>query len=227
MSTSLVLPDELQALASVVALVISLFSAWLGIRVSRSAKQADIQVEMHARFDRLQEVRTELLVRSKKGDATETDAYKVEVEIFFDRFWSLQYDQFIAWRQWLVPDHLYIMWTHARWTQVQDCLRDKAPQHWQLGSENIQQSALRVSERWRRTAKLEHLSTDYLADFLLLLDAFSCLDDFDDVQAILSDISPLRHPSRTLKFRSRRLPARLRVEIARATNALAAGRKHA
>jgi hypothetical protein len=163
MSTFFDLPDELQALASVVALVVSLFSAWLGIRVSRSAKQADIQVEMHARFDRLQEVRTELLEISKCPNFVETDSYKVKVELFFDRFWSLQYDQFIAWRQWLVPDHLYIMWMHARWKQLQDSRHGKPPPLWQLGSEDIQKSAVRVSARWRRTAKLQHLSTDYLA----------------------------------------------------------------
>lgn len=215
MSTFLVLPDELQALAAVVALVISLFSAWLGIRVSRSAKQADIQVDMHARFDRLQEVRTGLLVESKVPGFIETDAYKVKVEVFFDRFWSLQYDQFIAWRQRLVPDHLYIMWMHARWKQVQDCCRGQAPPLWRLGSENIQQSAVRLSARWRRTAKLEHLNTDYLADFLLLLDALNCLDNFDDVQAVLSVIAPLHHPSRTLKLRRRRMPALLRINLAR------------
>ena len=203
--------DQLENMVSIFAVVVALFSAWIGIRMSRANKQADIQMEMHARFDRLQEVRTLLLTEAHEPSFAETEVYQLKVDIFFDRFWSLQYDQFIAWLHWHVPDQLYMMWMHARWKQIQDCRNGRVPPLWRLGSQDIHKAAQRVSERWRPTTQLRHLGKDHLMDFLLLLDALIWLDDFNQVQVVVARIAPLRRHPRTwpLRLHSGRVLQRL------------------
>lgn len=98
------------------AFVFSLISLVLNFRFNRRSKQADIQVGFHNRFDGLQVERAKLLCRSA-SDAPSTEDH--QAKIFFDRFWSLQFDQYVAWQHRYVSDDLYRFWVFARWRQLQ------------------------------------------------------------------------------------------------------------
>lgn len=66
------------------------------------SKQADIVSDFNARFSRIWEMRASPDVRA-------------DPIVFYERFWSLQFDQFEMWRQGLVPEETFRYWFNNRY----------------------------------------------------------------------------------------------------------------
>lgn len=66
------------------------------------SKQADIVGDFNARFSRTWEMRASPDVRA-------------DPIVFYERFWSLQFDQFEMWRQGLVPEETFRCWFNNRY----------------------------------------------------------------------------------------------------------------
>src|SRR6476469_6309387 len=96
---------------------------YLGARFARRNKQAELIIHFHKQFDEIQKQRAVLLVAdndlAQEAPQTSKDKIEIEAHVFFDRFWSLQFDQFVAWYDGYVPSHLYQYWLFSRWRELQ------------------------------------------------------------------------------------------------------------
>ncbi len=161
------------------ALLLSVVSLILTVQQGRKTKQVDIQNGFHERFDRLQECRTRLLLRSASAlPAPEGD---FEAQIFFDRFWSLQFDQYVAWQQGYVDDYVYRFWVFARWRQ----LRSGASRHWALNGATARTTFIKVNETWTREPANRLGKPSFVGDFLSMFGELLNAEEEGQVDAIL------------------------------------------
>jgi len=95
-------------------------------QANKRSKQADVLSEFNRRYELVSQLRNPTNVTT---DPTE----------FYERFWSLQLDQFTFWRKGLVDDDVYRFWLKSR---HQDWKNDRrlATVSWQEGFNNIMQS---------------------------------------------------------------------------------------
>lgn len=91
--------------------------AYLGVRIAVRNKQTDVTMIFHKQFDALQAERARILAVSS-ATPTATRAQITEAQIFYDRFWSLQFDQFVAWYDGYVPTRLYQYWVYSKWKMM-------------------------------------------------------------------------------------------------------------
>lgn len=129
----------------------------ISARLSIRNKQADLIVHFHRQFDELQKKRTEIRValakrsdQSKFSEKTpdaekspEERALDVEIDMFFQRFWRLQFDEFHAWYEGYIPTSLYAYWAYARWRQFHF-----NSQSWRLGDKDLRTSVSELPDRW-------------------------------------------------------------------------------
>jgi hypothetical protein len=113
---------------------ISAAFALAALMVSSSAavagKRTDVLIDSHKRFDALMVARGDLLRRLRclatspgiEGCATPGDALAdearmaldIELELWAQRFWSLQFDQFLWWRKGFVARDVFRYWLLSR-----------------------------------------------------------------------------------------------------------------
>lgn len=161
------------------ALLLSIISLILTVQQGRRTKQVDIQNGFHERFDRLQEYRTRLLLRG--ASTLPTPESDFEAQIFFDRFWSLQFDQYVAWQQGFVDDYVYRFWVFARWRQ----LRDGGNRHWVLNGMTPRTTFMKVNDSWAREPANRLGRASYVGDFLAMFAALLEAQDESQVDGIL------------------------------------------
>lgn len=70
--------------------------------LARQSKQADVIGEYNARFSRTWEMRA-------NPNIVENPL------VFYERFWSLQFDQFHSWRQGFIPEDIFYYWVASRY----------------------------------------------------------------------------------------------------------------
>ena len=110
-------------ITSALALVVIYVNVRFGIR----NKQADLIIHFHKQFDELQKKRCELRTGESETAAATTGAWSaqridIEAEMFFDRFWSLQFDEFLAWYEGYIPTRIYVYWAFSRWRELHKAL---------------------------------------------------------------------------------------------------------
>lgn len=131
--------------------VMGFLGGLISTRLSIRNKQADLIVHFHRQFDELQKKRTELRVAlAKRGsepalaDNNPADlALKAEIDMFFDRFWSLQFDEFHAWYEGYIPMSLYTYWAWARWRQF----HFSGPS-WKFDDKSLRTTVSDLPDRW-------------------------------------------------------------------------------
>jgi len=69
--------------------------------LTRQSMVANILGEFNARFSRIWEMRADPHV-------------KADPIVYYQHFWSLQFDQFDAWRRGTVPDDIFLYWANSR-----------------------------------------------------------------------------------------------------------------
>ena len=100
--------------------VLTLFVVWNNARASVRNKQADTVAAFNKQFDVLQKERSDLTASKPDTDKAAAARRGLQVKILMDRFWSLQFEQFLAWRSGFVPTDLYIYWAFSRWRGFKD-----------------------------------------------------------------------------------------------------------
>jgi hypothetical protein len=173
---------------AVIATFVSIMTVLINWSITRKGKQADTQIAMHQRFDALQVVRADLLSRRQSKGFKGNAAYQIEVSLFFDRFWSLQFDQFNAWRQGHIPDDIYKGWMYARCAQSQKCRSRNPPRHWNFGHTDVYRSMLFAIVTWAKPDGERRRSVRDVDDFLLLLTACAFAPDFEKVELLMDDL---------------------------------------
>jgi hypothetical protein len=146
---------------AVVSALAGFLGSWFTFRATARNKQADLIVHFHKQFDELQKKRAEILVAQAERVASEDpDAnatlknvslwsdkkLTIEAQVFFDRFWSLQFDEFHAWYEGYLPTSLYTYWAFARWRQLHDSSEHSAD--WLLDKRTVAGSLDELWKRW-------------------------------------------------------------------------------
>lgn len=80
---------------------------WQTVRIARFSKQSDVLLHCNERFSRIWEMRANPQV---VGDPI----------VFYERFWSLQLDQFTHWKDGFVDGAVFDTWMKGRYRQWQD-----------------------------------------------------------------------------------------------------------
>ena len=173
--------------------IIGAFIGFLGglisARLSQRNKQADLIVHFHRQFDEMQKKRTEIRIAwANRGSKTALSfdnpadiALSTEIEMFFDRFWSLQFDEFHAWYEGYIPTSLYTYWAWARWRQF----HFSSP-GWNYGERNLRSTVKSLPERWA-------INTDdssHVAKFVNLMLTLYDQSAAPDLKRLLKEYGP-------------------------------------
>lgn len=154
------------AMIAFAALLISYTVARFSIR----NKQIDFLLYDHRQFDELQKKRVELLVEKKKLESDLPSPHwaqehlQIEAEIFFDRFWSLQFDGFVGWFEGYIPTSLYKHWLFARWQEIV-----RPTENWTFAGKTMQTSLKRIDEEWPVNLDRKSFQSRELCKFLDLM----------------------------------------------------------
>lgn len=179
--------------------IFGFLGGWIGNRLSLRLKRADLIVHFHRQFDELQKKRVEILkdiARLKplkaaggKEEAIESnvEALKLDVKMYFDRFWSLQFDEFHAWYEGYVPTSLYAYWAWARWRQFRLDEFD-ANSEWSLEGVNLTKSAGSLRERWA----VDTEQASHVAKFVNLMLTLKDSSPAPDMKVLLKRYGPTR-----------------------------------
>lgn len=154
-------------LISQLAPVFSAAFIYASTRFSIKNKQLDIVAGFHQRYDQLQVKRTEILVeQARVGEPGAWSPKRLEVEavLFFDRFWSLQFDEYVAWYDGYVPTSTYVHWLYARRRELQN-----PGDNWTLHGETLGSSFTRVEKLWARNLDSGSKETKRLSEFVQLV----------------------------------------------------------
>lgn len=105
---------HLNSVAVITALsaVFAIAALLAGMSASMAGKRTDVLIDSHKRFDALMVARVELL-RSLRGDRECADL-SIELDAWSERFWSLQFDQFVWWRKGFVAADVFGYWLKSR-----------------------------------------------------------------------------------------------------------------
>lgn len=110
------LASIISAFGTVATGIGTLIVLYLSLKLNRRAmllahqsKRADILSECNSRFSRIMEMRSnpEVIANPK---------------IFFERFWTLQFDQYTFWRKGFVDDEVFEYWMENRYVEWQQNL---------------------------------------------------------------------------------------------------------
>ncbi|MBV4459160.1 hypothetical protein KVG96_14465 [Pseudomonas sp. COR58] len=173
-------------ITSILALVVIYANARFGLR----NKQADLIIHFHKQFDELQKKRAELLTAHSERAASVEGAWsqqrtEVEAEMFFDRFWSLQFDQFLAWYEGYVPTRLYVYWAFSRWRELHTTTAE-----WTIANRTMASTLDQLKNRWQNNPdKSSRLST-HVSNFLGLMFALKQTSTSADMNDLLRRYGP-------------------------------------
>lgn len=131
--------------------VLTLTFIYTNARFNIRNKQEDMIIHFHKQYDVLQMKRVELLIASKerenavvKNFCWSQERLAVESDVLFDRFWSLQFDEFVAWYEGYVPTNLYLYWVFSRWRELH--VKDAG---WEIAGKNLSTTLSSLSDRWK------------------------------------------------------------------------------
>lgn len=186
---------------SVVAILTlgSLLLAYTTIRSEMRSKQVDVITDDHKRFDELQALRTKILVAETEIQSGVPDCWtkarlEVEATMFFDRFWSLQFDAYIAWLHGYVPSTVYTYWIFARWRELRSPSAD-----WTLAGKTLPSTLGDISERWRRNPDQQSRQSKHVNDFIAIMERLRDHETIS-IEALLRELGPPRGAALTRKF---------------------------
>jgi hypothetical protein len=169
--------DDLRAatvIVSVLALAVAVLAAVFSYASSRfnlRNKQVDVILQDNKRFDDLQALRTSLRVaeaaiKSGAPDAWSKERLAIECEMFFDRFWSLQFDGYIAWYSGYLPGAIYKYWLFARWRELRE-----PSESWNLNGYTLWTSLSdAVAKRWKRNPDNTSSQSMHVNQFIQMMD---------------------------------------------------------
>lgn len=186
----------LPIITSILALIVVYANARFGLR----NKQADLVIHFHKQFDDLQKKRAELLVAHRELTASIQGSWSqhrldVEADMFFDRFWSLQFDQFLAWYEGYVPTRLYVYWAFARWRELH-----KTTAEWTLAGKTMSSTLDDLKNRWQNNPDRSSKLSTHVTEFLGLMYALGQNAASADIDELLRKYGPprLRRIARSL-----------------------------
>lgn len=175
--------NDVAAWGALVALVVSIATLSLTLWFNRRIKTVEVQNAFHERFDRLQEARSSILL----GAHSMTDATLDHVaKIYFDRFWSLQFDQYVAWKRGLVDNGVFRFWAFARWKQFSDSSGD----YWCLGTRGVSSSFAEVVREWNCEPSSGEGRASLVHGFIDLFEGISHAEKSEDVMFQLKKHRP-------------------------------------
>ncbi|UUX96341.1 hypothetical protein [Aquabacterium sp. J223] len=177
-------------LIPIVTSCLALAVVYANTRFGLRNKQADLVIHFHKQFDELQKKRTELLTAHRERDAKMTSAWSpqridIESDMFFDRFWSLQFDQFLAWYEGYVPTRLYVYWAFSRWRELH-----KASDEWTFASKTMASTLEDLKNRWQSNPDKSSSLSTHVTSFLGLMFALKQNAAYADIGALLSTYGP-------------------------------------
>lgn len=176
------LAPAVSALVAGMAFIVSLLSLYLNFRFQRRSKQTDIQIGFHVRFDNLQVERANLLARTGTLPAPEGDH---QAKIFFHRFWSLQFDQYLAWQRQYVADDIYRLWVFSRWHQFNGPTSD-----WSINGRTVGSTFDEIDKEWPRDPLSAARRRALVAGFLNLHQELRRAKDESTVDRLIMSQSP-------------------------------------
>jgi hypothetical protein len=106
--------------------------------LAKQSKQADILGDFNARYSRIWEMRANDDIINKPI-------------VFYERFWSLQFDQFDAWCRGFVPKDSFIFWVESRYD---DWVADKP-----FGQMSYQKGFEETVGKWKLSAFVTFIKT--------------------------------------------------------------------
>lgn len=190
-------PNVWRGIIAFLALLISYTVARFSIR----NKQVDFLLYDHKQFDELQKKRTELLVEQDnrkygREDQWSETRFLIEVDMFFDRFWSLQFDSFVGWWEGYMPTSLYKFWLFSRWRE----LSHSSP-GWTFAEDRTMRSSLiSLNQRWSVNPDPRSSQTMQLSNFMDLMFELSENKRRVDIDALLIKYGPPRAIRTLRKF---------------------------
>ncbi len=193
-------PETFWRLVPIVTAILALAVVYANARFGIRNKQADLIIHFHKQFDELQKKRTELLTADRERESAANHTWsdqriEVEADLFFDRFWSLQFDQFLAWYEGYVPTRLYVYWAFSRWRELH-----KATNEWTFSGKTMASTLEDLRHRWQNNPdKSSRLST-HVSNFLGLMFALKQSGAHADIDTLLNQYGPSRARRRVRWF---------------------------
>lgn len=148
----------------------SVVVAYVAARLNLRNKQVDFVLHSHKQFDELQKKRLEIRVEESRLKTILEDGkwnrerLGLEADMYFDRFWSLQFDGYIAWYDGYVPTSLFTYWLFARWRELYEPTKE-----WTLGGRTLASSLQVVRKRWATNPDPRSKQTLQLGKFINLM----------------------------------------------------------
>lgn len=178
-------PPVWSALIALCALAVAYAVARFSIR----NKQLDFLIYDHKQYDELQKKRCELLVEKARIKASESGCWKlerlnIEAKMFYDRFWSLQFDGFVAWSDGYLPTSLFVYWLYSRWREFNTPSED-----WAFDTQTMQTSFTDVTTRWHRSPDQASEQSQQVNKFIGLMSSLQ-VSQPADMNAILEQFGP-------------------------------------
>jgi hypothetical protein len=170
---------------SLIALLISYVNARLNIR----NKQIDAIFHDHKRFDELQALRAALRVAELdvgKNGGWSLERFEMEVTSFFDRFWSLQFDAYIAWLAGYIPSSIYTYWLFSRWRELHE-----PSDGWTLSKHTLATSLTEIDTRWKKNPDPKSDQSKHVNDFLSMMFELKERNSVD-INKLLTEFGPGR-----------------------------------
>jgi hypothetical protein len=175
-------------ITAALSLVVIYANARFGIR----NKQTDHIAAFHKQFDELQKKRTEVLVAQAEKQCNLPGVWSeqrmsIEADLFFDRFWSLQFDEFLAWYEGYVPTSLYVYWAFSRWRELH-----KATSEWTIAGKTMASTLDELKNRWQSNPDKSSKLSVHVTKFLGLMYALKQNAAYADVDKLLVEYGPSR-----------------------------------
>ena len=153
----------------IITSLLALVFIYTNARFSIRNKQADLIIHFHKQFDEMQKKRCELLVAqaelaSGSAGAWSPERINVEAEMFFDRFWSLQFDQFLAWYEGHLPTSIYIYWVFSRWRELH-----QPSAGWTVCASTLVSTLDTLNIRWQKNQDKSSRLSAHLTSFFGLM----------------------------------------------------------
>lgn len=135
--------DAAQTIAPFLTISVLVATLWMTRRLNRSLKKADTTMQCHARFDELRKLQHELTEKAsaKRRAGLALDKSDEEAAYhYFMRFFSLQFDEFCAYRDGFIDNKHFGFWMLSRNRQWRN---------------NIDVGGMTYREGWRRCEDAE------------------------------------------------------------------------
>ncbi|WP_207282914.1 hypothetical protein [Pseudomonas sp. FW300-N2F2] len=172
--------------------LLTLVFIYMNARFSIQNKQADLIIHFHKQFDEMQKKRCELLIAQAESasgfaSAWSSERLNVEAEIFFDRFWSLQFDEFLAWYEGYLPTSIYIYWVFSRWRELH-----QPSAGWTVCGNTLVSTLENLKSRWQNNHDKSSKLSAHLTSFLGLMFALKQNAVSAEVEEQLGHFGPSR-----------------------------------